>query len=63
MFVKAIEDYTWEEKYINLKYCRVIAHYGENDLQVVLNDGYNEDAFYIIKGEEVEKVKKFLEEN
>lgn len=63
MFVKAIEDYTWEEKYINLNYCRVIAHYGENDLQVVLNDGYNEDAFYIIKDEEVEKVKKFLEEN
>ena len=63
MFVKAIKDFTWEEKYINLKYCRVIARYGEDELQVVLNDGYDEDAFYIIKGEEVEKVKKFLEEN
>lgn len=63
MFVKAIKDWTWEEKYINLKYCRVIGPYGEDELQVVLNDGYDEDAFYIIKSEEVEKVKKFLEEN
>ncbi len=37
--------------------------YGEDELQVVLNDRYDEDAFYIIKSEEVEKVKKFLEEN
>ena len=63
MFVKAKDDWTEEEKYINLKYCRVIAPYSEDGFQVVLNDGYDEDAFYIIKGEEVEKVKKFLEEN
>lgn len=62
MFVKAVDDWTSEEKYINLNFCRVIAPYGEEGYQVVIDDGYDKDTFYIIREEsEVEKVEKFLE--
>ena len=61
MFIKAIDDWTREEKYINLNYCRVIAPYGEEWYQAVIDDGYDKDTFYIIREEnEVEKVKDFL---
>ena len=61
MFVKAKDDWTSEEKYINLNFCRVIAPYGKEDYQVVIDDGYDKDSFYIIGEEsEVEKVEKFL---
>jgi len=61
MFVKAKDDWTGEEKYINLNYCRVIESYGEEGYQTVIDDGYDKDSFYIIGEEsEVEKVKKFL---
>ena len=64
MFVKARDDWTGEEKYINLNYCRVIEPYGEESYQTVIDDGYDKDTFYIIKEEEeVKKVKNFLKEN
>ncbi len=61
MFVKARDDWTSEEKYINLKFCRVIESYGEEGYQAVIDDGYDKDTFYIIEEEsEIEKVRKFL---
>ena len=61
MFIKAIDDWTSEEKYINLNFCRAIAPYGEEGYQVVIDDGYDKDTFYIIREEsEIEKVEKFL---
>ena len=61
MFVKARDDWTGEEKYINLNFCRVIELYGEEGYQAVIDDGYNKDTFYIIEDEEeVKKVREFL---
>ena len=61
MFVKAKDDWTGEEKYINLNYCRVIEPYGEESYQAVIDDGYDKNTFYIVEEEsEIEKVRKFL---
>lgn len=61
MFVKARDDWTGEEKYINLNYCRVIEPYDEGSYQAVIDDGYDKDTFYIIEDEEeVKKTKEFL---
>lgn len=59
MFVKAKNDWTGEEKYINLNFCRVLcpSSYG---FEAVIDDGYDESTFYRIEGQEAENIKSFL---
>ena len=59
MFVKAKDDCTGEEKYINLNFCRILcpSSYG---FEAIIDDGYDEGAFYRIEGQEAENVKNFL---
>ena len=61
MFVRAKEDETNREIYINLNFCRTLDFITLEKIEAVIDDGYFETAFYYIEGkEEVKKVRKFL---
>lgn len=61
MFVKARQDETDREIYINLNFCRTLDFITLEKIEAVIDDGYYETAFYYIEGEkEVKKVREFL---